>query len=97
MYGKREQHWVHSARRRPGFNVDIFQPGEFRLLHLNQSMPHLDDIRVRRLLGFCTREGQTVEVVVHGPVQANSPGMVVRQAITGLGVSAADDVSRQPR
>jgi hypothetical protein len=58
IYGKREQRWVDSARRRPGFNVDIFKPREFRLLHLNQSMPHLDDIRVRPPLGFCTGKGR---------------------------------------
>jgi peptide/nickel transport system substrate-binding protein len=50
MYGKREQRWVDSARRRPGFNVDIFQPGEARLLHINQAIPPLNDIRVRRAL-----------------------------------------------
>jgi peptide/nickel transport system substrate-binding protein len=50
MYGKREQRWVDSARRRPGFNVEIFQPGEFRLLHINQSVPPLDNVKVRQAI-----------------------------------------------
>ena len=48
MYAKREQRWVDSARKRGNMTVDIFQPGEFRALHLNRTMPPLDDIRVRQ-------------------------------------------------
>ena len=63
MYGKREQRWVDAARRRPGFNVDIFQPGEFRLLHINQSMPPLDDIRVRRAIAAAINVDDLVRFV----------------------------------
>lgn len=35
---------------------------------------------------------QTEEVVVHGPVLANAPGMVLRLAAAGLGIAAADEV-----
>jgi peptide/nickel transport system substrate-binding protein len=63
MYGKREQRWVDSARRRAGFNVDIFKPGEFRLLHLNQSMPPLDDIRVRRAVAAAINVDDLVRYV----------------------------------
>lgn len=63
MYGKREQRWVDSARRRPGFNVDIFQPGEFRLLHLNQSIAPLDDIRVRRAIAAAVNVDDLVRFV----------------------------------
>lgn len=38
------------------------------------------------------RGDQTEEVVVHGPVQANSPGMILRLAAAGLGIAAADEV-----
>jgi DNA-binding transcriptional LysR family regulator len=38
------------------------------------------------------RGHQTEEVVVHGPVQANAPGMVLRLATAGLGIAAADEV-----
>jgi DNA-binding transcriptional LysR family regulator len=42
------------------------------------------------------RNDQTEEVVVHGPVQANSPGMVLRLAAAGLGIAAADEVMASP-
>jgi peptide/nickel transport system substrate-binding protein len=54
---------VDAARRRPGFNVDIFQPGEFRLLHVNQSMPPLDDIRVRRAVAAAINVDDLVRYV----------------------------------
>ncbi|WP_425330058.1 ABC transporter substrate-binding protein [Terrirubrum flagellatum] len=63
MYGKREQRWVDSARKRPGFNVEIFQPGEFRILHLNQSIPPLDDIRVRRAIAAAINVDDLVRYV----------------------------------
>lgn len=63
MYGKREQRWVDSARRRPGFNVDVFQPGEFRLLHINRSIPPLDDIRVRRAIAAAINVDDLVRYV----------------------------------
>lgn len=63
MYGKREQRWVDAARRRPGFNVEIFRPGEFRLLHINQSMPPLDDIRVRRAIAAAINVDDLVRYV----------------------------------
>lgn len=63
MYGRREQRWVDSARKRPGFNVEIFQPGEFRLLHLNQSIPPLDDIRVRRAVAAAVNVDDLVRYV----------------------------------
>lgn len=63
MYGKREQRWVDSARRRPGMNVDIFQPGEARMLHINQSIKPLDDIRVRRALAAAINVDELVRYV----------------------------------
>lgn len=42
--------------------------------------------------GVLHRGDQTEEVVVHGPVQTNSPGMVLRLAADGLGISAVDEV-----
>jgi DNA-binding transcriptional LysR family regulator len=38
------------------------------------------------------RGDETVEVAVRGPVQANAPGMVLRLAVVGLGIAAADEV-----
>jgi peptide/nickel transport system substrate-binding protein len=63
MYGRREQRWVDSARRRPGYNVEIFQPGEFRILHINRSIPPLDDIRVRRAIAAAVNVNDLVRYV----------------------------------
>ncbi|MGL4528762.1 MAG: ABC transporter substrate-binding protein [Beijerinckiaceae bacterium] len=63
MAGKREQRWVSSARRRPGFNIDIFQPGEYRILHVNKSIPPLDDLRVRQALAAAINVDDLVRYV----------------------------------
>ena len=63
MYAKREQRWVDSARKRPGFNIEIFRPGEYRLLHINQSVPPLDDIRVRRAIAAAVNVDDLVRYV----------------------------------
>jgi peptide/nickel transport system substrate-binding protein len=63
IYGKREQRWVDSARRRPGFNVDIFRPGEYRELHINQSIPPLDDVRVRQAIAAAINVDDLVRYV----------------------------------
>ncbi len=48
--GTREQRWVDTMRRQPNTTVDIFEPGELRTLHLNESVKPLDDIRVRQAI-----------------------------------------------
>lgn len=47
---KREQRWVERARQNPGVKVDVFGPGEFRTLQVNQRIKPLDDRRVREAL-----------------------------------------------
>ncbi|HEV2675149.1 MAG TPA: ABC transporter substrate-binding protein [Aliidongia sp.] len=63
MDGKREQRWVDAARKRPGYNVDIFQPGEYRLLHINQNSPPLNDIRVRQAIAAAINVDDLVHYV----------------------------------
>ena len=48
--GTREQRWVTTMTRQPNTVVDVFQPGELRTLHLNQSVKPLDDVRVRQAI-----------------------------------------------
>jgi peptide/nickel transport system substrate-binding protein len=45
--GRREQRWVERARQISGATVDVFDPGEFRTVHLNRRIKPLDDRRVR--------------------------------------------------
>lgn len=47
IYGRREQRWVERARQIPGAKVDVFDPGEYRTVFLNQRIKPLDDRRVR--------------------------------------------------
>eukprot|EP01037_Dinobryon_pediforme_P002112 gene2112-2149_t len=63
MDGKREQRWVDSARKRAGWNVDIFQPGEYRLLHINQSSPPLNDLKVRQAIAAAINVDDLVRFV----------------------------------
>lgn len=63
MYGKREQRWVDTARRRGSVNVDIFRPGEFRTLHINRSIAPLDDLRVRQAIASAINVDDLVKYV----------------------------------
>ncbi|QRM28803.1 ABC transporter substrate-binding protein [Microvirga sp. VF16] len=63
MYGKREQRWVNTARKRGNMVVDIFRPGEFRTLHLNRSIPPLDDVRVRKAIAYAVNVDDIVRYV----------------------------------
>lgn len=47
MQGKREQRWVERSAKR-GMQVDIFEPAEFRTLHLNRNIKPLDNLKVRQ-------------------------------------------------
>lgn len=48
--GKREQRWIETARKHRGTIVDIFGPGEFRTLFVNQSIKPLDNLKVREAI-----------------------------------------------
>jgi peptide/nickel transport system substrate-binding protein len=63
IYGKREQRWVENARQNDETIVDIFQPGEFRTIHLNQSIEPLDDIRVRKAIAHAINVNDIVTYV----------------------------------
>jgi peptide/nickel transport system substrate-binding protein len=63
MYAKREQRWVDAARKRGNMNVDIFRPGEFRTLHINRTIPPLDDVRVRQALAAAINVDDLVRYV----------------------------------
>ncbi|WP_254694494.1 ABC transporter substrate-binding protein [Alloyangia pacifica] len=47
IYGKREQRWVDQVSRNENIIVDIFAPGEYRTLYLNETHAPLDNINVR--------------------------------------------------
>lgn len=63
FHAKREQRWVTAARGRAGTVVDIFQPAEFRTLHVNRSVKPLDDVRVRRAIAHAISLQQIIRFV----------------------------------
>ncbi|ARS71049.1 ABC transporter substrate-binding protein [Sinorhizobium meliloti] len=73
--GKREQRWLDAARRWPDAIVDVFQPGEFRTLHLNQSMKPFDNIKVRQAVAYAINLKDII-AFVGGPELA-TPGCSV--------------------
>ncbi|MEM9224487.1 MAG: ABC transporter substrate-binding protein [Pseudomonadota bacterium] len=48
IYGRQDQTWVERIRETPNTNVVVMTPGEMSVIHLNKTMPPLDDINVRR-------------------------------------------------
>ncbi|MEO8250190.1 MAG: ABC transporter substrate-binding protein [Burkholderiales bacterium] len=52
FYGRREQDWVDRMKKQYGDRIDIeiFAPSQSRMLHLNESVKPLDDIRVRQAI-----------------------------------------------
>ncbi|MBD8892501.1 ABC transporter substrate-binding protein [Roseibium litorale] len=52
IYGKQEQTWVERVKQVPGTKVVVMTPGEMSVIHLNMSMPPLDDIRVRKAIAY---------------------------------------------
>jgi peptide/nickel transport system substrate-binding protein len=62
IYGKREQRWVEQARKR-GYGVDIFDPAEFRILHLNRHFKPLDNLKVRQAIAAAVDVDQIMKYV----------------------------------
>jgi peptide/nickel transport system substrate-binding protein len=63
FYARREQRWVDAARRRQNMTVDIFRPGEFRTLHINRTIPPLDDLRIRQAIAHAVNVDEIVRFV----------------------------------
>ena len=63
MIGKREQRWVDRARQIAGAKVDVFSPGEYRTVFLNQRIKPLDDKRVREAIARSIDVQQLIKFV----------------------------------
>lgn len=48
FYARRDQLWIDMARDSGIVTIDVFSPGEYRLLHVNRTIAPLDDVLVRR-------------------------------------------------
>ncbi|MCC7271391.1 MAG: polyamine ABC transporter substrate-binding protein [Alphaproteobacteria bacterium] len=63
FYGRKEQRWVDRMKSTPGLVIDVFGPGELRLINLNTSMKPFDDIRVRRAVAHAINRADFVKFV----------------------------------
>lgn len=59
-YGRAQNVWVERTRRVPDTIVDVFEPGELAVLHLNAKQAPFDDIRVRRAVAHAVNRAELV-------------------------------------
>ncbi|CAM4045679.1 ABC transporter substrate-binding protein [Bordetella tumulicola] len=62
MQGKREQRWVERSIKRD-MKVDVFEPAEFRTLHLNRTVKPLDNLQVRQAVAAAVNVDEIVRYV----------------------------------
>ncbi len=75
FYGRKEQKWADRMKATPGIIIDVFGPGELRLINLNEAMKPLDDIRVRQAIAYAINRDQFVKFV-GADVVAPNPSVV---------------------
>ncbi|WP_428700050.1 ABC transporter substrate-binding protein [Stappia sp.] len=61
IYGKQEQTWVERIKQVPGTKVVVMKPGEMSVIHLNMTMPPLDDVRVRKAVAHAINRDAMVQ------------------------------------
>jgi len=97
MDGKREQRWVESAGKR-SMKVDVFDPAEFRTLHINRSIKPLDNLKVRQAIAAAVNVDEILRYV--GKSVGDKGCSVVPNGYLGEDCSAggyAYDVARAKR
>lgn len=75
--GTREDMWINRFQNEDNALVDVFQPGELRTLHLNQSIEPFDDIRVRQAIAHALNRDELITFMgetVANPNPAPVPG-----------------------
>ncbi len=83
-YGMQDQTWVDRTRKVPRSIVDVFEPGEEAILHLNMGMKPLDDLRVRQAIAYAINRPELLKW--QGTDVSREPGSVI--PIGNLGYTA---------
>ncbi len=83
-YGSQDQTWIDRTRKIPHAVVDVFEPGEEAILHLNMSQKPLDDIRVRQAIAYAINRPELLRW--QGKDVSRQPGSVI--PIGNLGYTA---------
>ena len=74
-FGMQDQTWVTRTRKIPNAIVDVFEPGEEALLHLNMTQKPLDDIRVRQAIAYAVNRPELLRW--QGADVSRQPGSVI--------------------
>jgi peptide/nickel transport system substrate-binding protein len=80
-YGMSDQTWVDRTKKLPGAVVDVFEPAEETILHLNMAQKPLDDIRVRQAIAYAVNRPELVAWI--GPVVSREAGSVIPKGNLG--------------
>ena len=78
IYGKQDQTWVERISKIPGATVTVMEPGEMSVIHLNMTMPPLDNQMVRQAVAHAIDRNAMVkfkgEAVTRGAVSVVPEG-----------------------
>ncbi|MCX7382993.1 MAG: ABC transporter substrate-binding protein [Alphaproteobacteria bacterium] len=74
-FGSQDQTWIDRMKKLPGAVVDVFQPGEEAILHLNLAQKPLDDLRVRQAIAYAINRPEILKF--QGPDASRTPGSVI--------------------
>ena len=83
-FGMQDQTWVDRMKKLPGAIVDVFEPGEEAILHLNAAQKPLDDLRVRQAIAYAINRPELLRW--QGKDVSREPGSVI--PIGNLGYTA---------
>jgi peptide/nickel transport system substrate-binding protein len=61
IYGKQDQTWVERIKQLPGTVVAVMKPGEMSVMHLNMTMPPLDNKLVRQAFAHAINRDAMVQ------------------------------------
>ena len=61
IYGKQDQTWVERIKEIPGTMVTVMEPGEMSVIHLNMTMPPLDNKLVRQAVAHAIDRSAMVQ------------------------------------
>jgi peptide/nickel transport system substrate-binding protein len=62
IYGRQDQSWFTRTQQLPNVTVVAMQPAEMSVIHLNMTMPPLNDIRVRQAIAHAISREQIVQL-----------------------------------